>query len=199
MRTGLTATIPMRPPLPATLLAVVAAALLACAIGCSVESSAGTAADTSAGAPAGAAASSPPPIGGAVSGTIQGSRVALREATFDGDLAVFEKEGWGWSPSVLIFLFLDDKRPPEGETIRVEAGGGFDVHRPHVHYRWQPPDDETLHVDVAMDEYDMVLRFGEVEGEWLPGTLELSIPSKGTHIRGSFRAKIKGQALQASR
>jgi hypothetical protein len=179
-------------------MALLAAVLLAAA-GCTVETSAGQAAATSDATPAAGEAGPAPPVGGAVTGTIQGTRVALREATFDGDLAVFEKEGWGWSPSVLIFLFLDDKRPPAGETIRIEPGGGVDVYRPHVHYRWRPPDDETLHVDVAMDDYEMTLQFGEVEGEWLPGTLELAIPSNGTRIQGSFRARIKGQALRASR
>jgi hypothetical protein len=131
-----------------------------------------------------------PVASSAVNGTIRGTTVNLREATFDGDLALFESEGWGWSPSLLIFLFLEDGHVPAGEMFTVQASSDFDASRPHVHYRWRGSG-ASIESDVAMDDYQMTLRFGQLEGAVLPGTIEFAIPGQQTTVSGSFRARVQ--------
>jgi hypothetical protein len=127
----------------------------------------------------------------AVGGTIRGSNVELASAEFDGDLAIFEEEGWGFSPSLLIFLFLEEGEIPEGREFVVEPSGELAIHNPHVHYRWWNSETEELDCDVAVDEYQMRLAFGEVNKGVLPGTIEFSVPSESTRLRGTFQAKMK--------
>jgi hypothetical protein len=127
----------------------------------------------------------------AVGGMIRGSSVELANSEFDGDLAIFEKKSWGFSPSLLIFLFLDEGEIPEGREFVIEPAGGLTMHNPHVHYRWWNPETEELDCDVAVDEYQMRLAFGEMNGDVLPGTIEFSIPNESTRLRGAFRAKMK--------
>ena len=50
--------------------------------------------------------------GTAVAGTLFGTEVSFDSATFDGQLAISEGSDWGWNPSLLIFLFLDEGHIP---------------------------------------------------------------------------------------
>jgi hypothetical protein len=127
----------------------------------------------------------------AVGGTIRGSNVELVNSVFDGDLAIFEREGWGFSPSLLIFLFLEEGEIPELREFVVEPSSQLTMHNPHVHYRWWNPQTDELDCDVAVDEYQMRLVFGEVNRGFLPGTIEFSVPNEPTRLRGTFRAKMK--------
>lgn len=127
----------------------------------------------------------------AVGGTIRGSNVELANSEFDGDLAIFEGDGWGFSPSLLIFLFLEEGEIPEGREFVIEPSGGVTIHNPHVHYRWWNPETEELDCDVAVDEYQLRLAFGEASKGVLPGTIEFSVPSESTRLRGTFQAKMK--------
>mgnify|MGYP003563693155 CR=1 FL=1 len=126
-----------------------------------------------------------------VTGTIKGTRVDLRMAEFDGQLALFEDEGWAWSPSLLVFLFIDEDGVPEGRTFTVtpnaEPGSGI----PHVHYRWRNAGTGEIDVDSVMDGYAMTLSFGEVSAGLVPGSIEFSIPGSQTSVSGSFLASVE--------
>jgi hypothetical protein len=128
---------------------------------------------------------------GAVTGTIRGTPVSLASAEFTGDLAVFEGDGWGWNPSLLIFLFADDDAPPAGKTITVDAGDGMQQGTPHVHYRWRDPDTGEVETEIVMSGYDLRLEFGAIEDGHLTGTLSFSIPDQETEVSGRFRAKVE--------
>lgn len=128
---------------------------------------------------------------GTVRGTIRGTRVQLPQASFDGQLAVFEGDGWGWNPSLLIFLFLDDGEIPEGRTFTVEPGSDRQTSMPHIHYRWKEPDSGEIVSDVAMDGYRLILQFGTVEGTRLPGRIDLALPDKDIEIAGEFTAMLE--------
>lgn len=129
----------------------------------------------------------------AVGGQIRGTDVQLTASEFDGELALFEGDGWGWNPSMLIFLFLDEDEIPENQTFDVSADAGLDMSNPHVHYRWRDPHSGDIEVEVTMQGYDMTLAFGAVEGDALPGTIEFTLPNENTRVAGEFRAKIKRQ------
>ena len=129
---------------------------------------------------------------GNVEGTVNGTRVTMAHADFDGQLAIYEGDGWGFSPSLLIFLFLDNNESPAGQTFVVRRGENG-MH-PHVHYRWRVTDEdgeEKLDVDSVMNEYEMTLTLGEIEDDELPGTISFSRPGEDTKVSGEFRAKIK--------
>ena len=126
---------------------------------------------------------------GIVSGTIRGTDVTLPNATFDGDLALFAGDGWGFNPSLLLFLFLDDDGPPEGQEIVVTPED--DGSSPHVHYRWRDPDSGELDVDAVTDDFELRLRFGRVEDGLLPGTIVFAVPGEDTRVEGAFRASVE--------
>jgi hypothetical protein len=129
--------------------------------------------------------------GEGVTGQISGTRVALTNSTFDGELAIFEEDGWGWSPSLLIFLFLDDNEVPEGRTFTVRPDDGFQAGAPHVHYRWREPGSDSIKVDSVMKGYRLDLRFGNVSDGALPGEIELSVPGTDTDVSGTFVATME--------
>lgn len=126
-----------------------------------------------------------------VNGKIQGTDVNLLNAEFDGELAIFEGDGWGWNPSLLIFLFLDEGEVPENSTFTVNSEAGLEMSNPHVHYRWRNPDSGEIEVDAKMQGYAMTLTFGELDRDMLPGTIEFSLPGGDTRVSGTFRAKVK--------
>jgi hypothetical protein len=139
-------------------------------------------------APAAAAASID-----AAGGQIRGTDVHLTASEFDGELAIYEGDGWGWNPSMLIFLFLDEDEIPENRTFHVSAEAGMEASSPHIHYRWRDPQSGDIEVEVTVQGYDMTLAFGTVEGDALPGTIDFALPEENTRITGEFRAKIKRQ------
>jgi hypothetical protein len=125
----------------------------------------------------------------AVEGTVRGTTVTLAHAKFDGQLAIYEGDGWGFSPSLLIFLFLDDQRVPENKTFVVDDGaelGGT----PHVHYRWKDERSGDIESEAVMDGYEMSLSFGKVSNGHVPGTIKFTVPGEDTRVEGTFLAKI---------
>ncbi len=137
------------------------------------------------------AASGPAEPTGVVSGTIRGTQVTLANATFDGDLALYEEGGWGFSPSLLLFLFLDDSAAPEGREIVVGPDHDTPGATPHVHFRWRDPDSGELDVGSVTGDYRLRLSFGRVQDGELPGTIVLEIPGEETHVEGAFRATVE--------
>jgi len=127
---------------------------------------------------------------GSVSGEIRDTTVALGNAKFDGDLAIFSGEGWGFSPSLLVFLFLDDDESVEGRRIQVDPSDGLSAGNPHVHYRWRNPDSGDIDVESVMEGYRLRLDFGTASGGVLPGTIEFEVPGEATSVSGTFRAQI---------
>jgi len=125
-----------------------------------------------------------------VEGTLKHTTVRFPHAEFDGDLSIFEGEGWGFNPSLLIFLFLEEDEEIEGREFHVRAESGFKMGRPHVHYRWRDPGTGEIDVAAVMDNYEMDLVFGEITNGTLMGTIAFSVPGEGSRVRGHFRAKI---------
>lgn len=128
---------------------------------------------------------------GTVRGAIHGTRVQLPNATFDGQLALFEGEGWGWNSSLLIFLFLDEGEIPQGRTFTVGPESGRRTSTPHIHYRWTEPDTGELASGVAMDGYRLTLQFGTVQQGRLPGRIDLAVPDEEIEIAGEFSANLE--------
>lgn len=128
-----------------------------------------------------------------VTGTIKGTQVEMVEAELDSQLAIFEEDSWGFSPSLLIFMFLDEGESPEGQTFSVAAGDkpSFDVTIPHVHYRWRGGDENNMETEVVSMDYDMELTFGRIENGELPGEITFSVPGEDTSVQGTFRAKVE--------
>lgn len=128
-----------------------------------------------------------------VTGTIKGTQVELVEAELDNQLAIFEKDNWGFSPSLLIFMFLDEGESPEGRTFSVapEDEMSFDVSIPHVHYRWRAGEEDDIESEVVSMDYTMELKFGQIENGELPGTITFSVPDEDTSVTGTFRAKVE--------
>ena len=132
-----------------------------------------------------------PATSDSVTGEIRGTEVSLANAEFDGELAIFEGDGWAWSPSLLIFLFLEDDQSPDGLSFVVGTSDGVSRPIPHVHYRWQDPESNEIASEVVAGDYEMRLVFGTTEAGELPGTIEFAVPDERTRVQGAFRAKIQ--------
>lgn len=131
---------------------------------------------------------------GSVAGTVRGTDVQLANASFDGQLAIYEGDGWAFSPSLLVFLFLEDGDVPEGRSFVVASSESKFTSNPHVHYRWRGGDPGMMESEAVMDGYDMKLVFGQVDGDRLPGTIEFTVPGEGTRVEGKFVAKVENQS-----
>jgi hypothetical protein len=124
-----------------------------------------------------------------VSGTIRGSSVVLTSASFDGALAIHDGSGYGFGPSVLIFLFLPPDEVPAGRSFTLDAEQERERGGPQLHYRWRAAEG-GLSSAVAASGYSLQLVFGEIEDGALPGTIALSIPGEDTQLAGAFRAQL---------
>lgn len=129
--------------------------------------------------------------GEGVQGQIRGSDVAMLTAELDDQLAIYEEEGWGFSPSLLIFFFLGEGESLAGRTFEVASGGGWESGNPHIHFRWREPESGRIESSIAMQDYDLELTFGAQEDDVIPGRITFSIPGEATSVEGSFRAHLK--------
>ena len=83
-----------------------------------------------------------------VSGKTKGGEVSFANSEFDGSLALFEGEFWGWSPGMLITLFSEDQRPSKGYVIDVHAKEGSQPGNPYIQCRWRDPSTGEMRADV---------------------------------------------------
>lgn len=137
-----------------------------------------------------------------ITGTLMGTKVNMKGAELDSQFAVFEGDGWGFSPSILFFLFLDNDEQPDGKTIKITPETkGFDANIPHLHMRYHDPKTDKIETVVAVNGFDLTLRFGQRKDGKLPGSLELTIPADAkqaggeaypgpTKLGGTFLAEI---------
>lgn len=137
------------------------------------------------------AAESPAEGGTDVRGVIEGTEVHLDAAEMDQQLAIFAGDSWAFNPSLLMFLFLDENEQPDGRTFEYSAEGDEQFNRPHIHARYRAGDSGDIETVMLMSDYDMTLRFGEREGNVLPGSIELKHAEHGIEVSGDFRATIK--------
>jgi len=132
----------------------------------------------------------PDVVRGPVTGTIRGTDVRLAGAEYDGQLSLYAGEGWGFNPSLLLFLFLENDEIPAGRTIEVDPRVRMDEGTPHVHYRWFDATGE-IDTDAAIEGYTLKLSFGEPMNGLLPGTIEFAVPGEDTRVGGAFVAALR--------
>ncbi|OUS11553.1 hypothetical protein A9Q89_08755 [Gammaproteobacteria bacterium 53_120_T64] len=123
-----------------------------------------------------------------VSGEIKGSPVALVASEWGNTLAIYQGDGWGFNPSILLFLFLPEAELPIDRTITV-ADGDPSFGHPHVHYRWWDSAGE-LQTTVLTGGYNLQLQFGAaIEGR-VDGTLRFDVPGEETRLQGEFSIRV---------
>ncbi|MBV1931740.1 MAG: hypothetical protein KUG71_08475 [Porticoccaceae bacterium] len=124
-----------------------------------------------------------------VSGSIRGTAVELSSAEWSHNLGIYAGDGWGFNPSLLIFLFLPEGEVPAARTITIKSeDGGFN--NPHIHYRWSDPASGDIESEVATSGYDMVLKFGEAVDKRVSGEIHFSVPGEDTRVAGSFEIEL---------
>ncbi len=130
-----------------------------------------------------------------VSGSIRGTGVELNKAQWSHNLAIYSGDGWGFNPSLLIFLFLPEGELPVDRTMTVKATeGGFN--HPHVHYRWRNPETGNIETQVVSSDYDMEITFGKRIGQRVSGEIQFAVPDEDSHVAGSFQIELGPQALE---
>lgn len=124
-----------------------------------------------------------------VSGSIRGTTVELSSAEWSHNLSIYAGDGWGFNPSLLIFLFLPEDEVPAGRTIIIKSeDSGFD--NPHVHYRWADPVTGDIKTEMVTSGYDMVLELGEALDKRVSGKIQFSVPGEDTRVAGSFQIEL---------
>lgn len=124
-----------------------------------------------------------------VNGAIRGTEVQLSSAEWSNALAIYEGDGWGFNPSLLIFLFLKDGELPQDRTITVSAGDQS-YNNPHVHYRWSAPRSDKIETEIVTRDYDMLLKLGKASDGRVSGEIEFSVPGEDTRVAGSFEIDL---------
>ncbi len=123
-----------------------------------------------------------------VSGEINGTPVALVASEWGNTLAIYQGDGWGFNPSILLFLFLPEGELPVDRVIEV-ASDDVSFGHPHVHYRWRDGAGD-LQTTVLTGGYNLTLRFaGAVDGQ-VAGTLSFDVPGEDTRLQGEFTIRI---------
>lgn len=125
-----------------------------------------------------------------IQGTIYGTKVKLTSAKFDGgQLELYAGDGWAFNPSVLMFLFDHKKDVVPGKTIRISNKKKFS--NPHLHCRFVDPKTKKIDCEMAMNEYQMVIKFGQPIKGYLPGEIKLKVPGpRPTELQGKFFLKM---------
>lgn len=124
-----------------------------------------------------------------VSGKICGTDVKLTTAKFDGSiLEIYEGDGWGFNPSMLIFLFDNGKLVAPKKSIKIEPSSKKMA--PHIHSRFKVEGQKHVEMaDIAMKDYSMSIRFQQVKRGFLPAKFKISIPEQDTELEGFFFLK----------
>ncbi len=123
-----------------------------------------------------------------VSGEIVGTPVELVASEWGNTLAIYQGDGWGFNPSILLFLFLADGELPADRSIEVASDDASFGH-PHVHYRWRDAEGE-LQTTVLTSGYNLQLQFGEAVAGRVDGDISFEVPGEDTRLQGEFSIRI---------
>lgn len=124
-----------------------------------------------------------------VSGTIKGSNVELTNAEWSHTLSIYEGDGWGFNPSVVVFLFLDEGQLPVDRTFNVKTTD--ENHgSPHIHYRWRDPEKGNIETEIVTGDYNLLLKFGPADNRRVAGEIFFSMPGKNTDVGGTFEIEL---------
>ncbi len=123
-----------------------------------------------------------------VSGEINGTPVALVASEWGNTLAIYQGDGWGSNPGLLLFLFLPEGELPVDRVIEVASDDASFGH-PHVHYRWRDGAGD-IQTTVLTGGYNLTLQFGEAVDGQVAGTLSFDVPGEDTRLQGEFSIRI---------
>jgi hypothetical protein len=144
-------------------------------------------------------ASAPQPIAQAspessASGSIRGASFTVERVEIEnGVLKLIQGQDFFGDASFEIFLFVENNALPEGRTFTANGESGGPA--PHIYVGFKPAGKDMPEKEVFMSDYTMNLAFGQRDGITLPGTIRLQVPDEaGSHVEGSFVAKINGWA-----
>jgi len=123
-----------------------------------------------------------------VSGEINGTSVQLVASEWGNTLAIFQGDGWGFNPSILLFLFLPEGELPVDRVIEVSSDDAS-FGQPHVHYRWRDAGGD-LQTTVLTGGYDLTLQLGGAVDGQVAGKLSFDVPGEDTRLQGEFSIRI---------
>ncbi|MBL4782154.1 MAG: hypothetical protein JKX92_07925 [Porticoccaceae bacterium] len=123
-----------------------------------------------------------------VSGEIKGSPVQLVASEWGNTLAIYQGDGWGFNPSILLFLFLPEAELPVDRVIAV-ADDDSSFGHPHVHYRWRDSEGE-LQTTVLTGGYNLQLNFGKAVDGRVDGSIRFDVPGEDTRLQGEFSIRV---------
>jgi len=123
-----------------------------------------------------------------VSGEISGTPVELVASEWGNTLAIYQGDGWGFNPSLLLFLFLPEGELPVDRVIAVSSDDESFGH-PHVHYRWRDAEGD-IQTTVLTGGYNLTLQFGEAVDGRVDGQIRFDVPGEDTRLQGEFSIRI---------
>ncbi len=138
---------------------------------------------------AGVKSVAPVALTASVSGEINGTPVQLVSSEWSNTLAIYQGDGWGFNPSILLFLFLPDGEVLVDRSIEVASDDKSFSH-PHVHYRWRDAEGD-IQTTVLTGGYNLQLVFGSVDNGRVEGQISFDVPDEDTRLQGDFRIRIE--------
>jgi len=122
-------------------------------------------------------------------GAISGQDFTVQEAKLEGGILTL-REGKEFFPdkSVKLFLFLKEGETLVGKTFRIAPNREFGGPQVHVHVQWKPKGDQGFgQTEIFMDKYAVVLEFGRLKDNAIPGKIYLCLPDKSkSYVAGTF-------------
>ena len=121
---------------------------------------------------------------------IHGEPFHVQDAMLEnGILTLRQGQNFFADREIKIFTFKSMKEEPYGTVFHASTSQKYGV--PHVHLSWMEKGKNLPKIKIYSGGYSMVLRIGQREGDFVPGSIYVCLPDEQhSFVAGSFRAKI---------
>ncbi len=123
-------------------------------------------------------------------GMIHGEPFRVQDAMLEnGILTLRQGQNFFADREIKIFTFKSMEEEPYGTVFRATTKHKYGV--PHVHLSRMEKGKNLPKIKIYSGGYSMVLRIGQREGDFVPGSIYVCLPDEQhSFVAGSFRAKI---------
>lgn len=132
-------------------------------------------------------------IGGELKATLNGQSFNIESIIYNNSIKTLEfksDNSFISDKSIMVFLFEKNKAE-SGKLVQVNSSGDFLV--PHIHISKKKAGETLPTTDIVAtsSDYNLYLKFKEVNEKEVTGEISLSVPKKGLKLAGSFKAEVK--------
>lgn len=127
-----------------------------------------------------------------VLGVVRNQSFAVQKSTLEnGILELRQGKDFFADVSVKVFTFADDDLSGKSFTTYGQTQGL----KPHIHLSIKPAGTEVPTTEIIMDNYDLMLKFGDKEALGIPYVIKLTSLTQNTNIEGKYFAAFNDVAI----